>query len=299
MLFVMKRITALSLIVLLTAMTVSAQDKQQVRYTPEAGDMGITISANPFVNYFGNLFNGTTGNTLGNVGGEPYNPGLSTLQPAVSLAGKYFITDNLAVRMNLGWMYSHDKNNFYAADDAALLEDPMSDKQVIDSHITNTSGGSFMLGAEYRVGKGKVQGVFGGGLLYAFNRYKENFAYGNAITEENQHPSTSIENSTAPSGDGFIYQRYLSKFNEAPTHYFGLVGFVGVEWFVAPKISLGAEVNLSAAFNWTKGLYYTSEGFNAESGIVEEYTELITPTSSGFDFGTQNIGANLSINFYF
>lgn len=294
----MKRIAALSLIVLMTAMTVSAQDKQEVRYTPEAGDMGVTISANPFFNYFGNLFNGSTDNTLGNVGGEPYNPGLSTLQPTVSFAGKYFITDNLAVRMNIGWMYSYDKNNFYVTDDAARLEDPNSDRQIIDSHITNTSGGSFMIGAEYRIGKGKVQGVFGGGLMYAFNSYNENFAYGNAITQENKRPSTSIENSTAPSGEE-TYRRYLSKFNEAPTHYFGLVGFAGVEWFVAPKISLGAEINLSAAFNWTKGLYYTSEGFNAETASVEEYTKLTTPTSSGFDFGTQNIGANLSVNFYF
>lgn len=299
----MKRISIITVILALTAFSLYAKDgksdRQQKQYTPEAGDFGITISANPLVNYLGNLFNGTAGNTLGDIGGDPYNPGLTTLQPAVSFAGKYFISDNFAIRMNFGWMYSHDKNNYFTTNDAAIIEDPLSNAKVIDSHIANTSGGSFMLGAEYRVGKGRVQGVFGGGLLYAFSRYKVKYAYGNAITELNQRPSTAIDNSTAPAVSGFAYQRYLSMFTNAPTHYFGLVGFAGIEWFVAPKISLGAEVNLSAAFNWTKGLYYTSEGFNTQTGNVEEWTELLTPTSSGFDFGTQNIGANLSINFYF
>lgn len=119
------------------------------------------------------------------------------------------------------------------------------------------------------------------------------------IELEKAEPSTGIDNSTAPATPGFSYQRYLSTFNTAPTHYFGLMGYVGIEWFFAPRISIGAEVNLTAAFNWTKGTYYTAEGFNTLSGEVEEWTELLTPTSSGFDFGTKNIGANLSFNFYF
>lgn len=296
----MKRLTTLSALVLLTAFSLSAKDdNQQKQYTPEAGDFGITISANPLVNFLGNLFNGTVDNTFGNVGGEPYNPGLNTLQPAVSFAGKYFISDNFALRMNVGWVYTHDKNNYYTTDDAAVLEDPMSNAKVIDSRIYNNSGASLMFGAEYRVGKGRVQGVFGGGLLYAFSRYMEKYSYGNAITEDNRRPNTALDNSTAPAIPDSEYQRYLRMFTNAPTHYFGLVGFAGIEWFVAPKISLGAEVNLSAAFNWTKGLYYTSEGYNTQTGNVEESTELLTPNSSGFDFGTQNIGANLSINFYF
>ena len=297
----MKRIYTPILLLLIAAFTATAQEDglQQKQYTPEAGDFGITVSANPLVNFLGNMFNGSASNNIGDIGGEPYNPGLNTLQPTVSFAGRYFISDNFALRMNIGWMYSHDKNNFYAPDDAARAADPLSNADVIDSHIQNTGGGSFMIGAEYRVGEGRVQGVFGGGLLYAFNRYKSKYSYGNAITDINQQPSTGINNSTAPAVPGFSYQRYLSTFSTAPTHYFGLMGYVGIEWFFAPKISIGAEVNLTAAFNWTKGTYYTAEGFNTLSGEVEEWTELLTPTSSGFDFGTKNIGANLSFNFYF
>jgi len=103
------------------------------------------------------MFNGSVSNNIGDIGGEPYNPGLNTLQPTVSFAGRYFISDNFALRMNIGWMYSHDKNNFYAPDDAARAEDPLSNADVIDSHTQNTGGGSFMIGAEYRVGEGRAQ----------------------------------------------------------------------------------------------------------------------------------------------
>ncbi len=298
----MKRFTFITIIIALAAATAYANDnpdKKDRQFTPETGDFGITISANPITSFIGNLFNNSTSNSLTDLGGEPYNPGLTTLQPAVSFAGKYFLKDNLAVRVNFGWILHHDKNNVYAPDDAALLEDPLSNANVIDSRITNNSGGSFMAGIEYRVGKGRIQGVFGGGLLYAFSTYRVKYSYGNAITDINREPSTGLDNVTAPSAPGFSYQRYLRQFTDAPTHYFGLVGFAGIEWFVAPKVSLGAEVNLVAAVNWTKGLYYTAEGYNALSEKVEEWTELQTPTSSGFDFGTENIGANLSVNFYF
>lgn len=286
----------------MSAAVLSAQsrnDRQYIQYTPEAGEFGLTVSANPITGFLGNLFNGSQSNNIGEVGGQPYNPGINNLLPTVSIAGRYFLTDELAIRLNVGWMYSHDRNNYYATDDAALAADPFSRDKVIDSHVTNNSGGSFMLGAEYRLGRGRVQGIFGGGLLYAFNYYKENFSYGNAVTEINQSPSTGIPSTQTPSIPGFSSPRYLSTFNNNPTHYAGLVGFVGVEWFFAPKVSLGAEVNIAAAYNWTNGTYYTAEGYNTLSGQVEEWTELLSPSSSGFDFGTKNIGANLSINFYF
>ena len=155
----MKRIYTPILLLLIAAFTATAQEDglQQKQYTPEAGDFGITVSANPLVNFLGNMFNGSASNNIGDIGGEPYNPGLNTLQPTVSFAGRYLISDNFALRMNIGWMYSHDKNNFYAPDDAARAEDPLSNADVIDSHTQNTGGGSFMIGAEYRVGEGRAQ----------------------------------------------------------------------------------------------------------------------------------------------
>ena len=167
------------------------------------------------------------------------------------------------------------------------------------STILNNTGGSFSVAGEYRVGSRRVQGVFGGGLLYAFSSQSYKYSYGNAITELNQSPSTGIAGcDVLPPKDGFTYQRYLSQFQDNPTHYFGLVAFAGVEWFFAPWVSLGAEVNIAAAWHWNKATYYKAEGFNNLNGQTETWTELISPRSSGFDFGTGNIGGNLTLTFY-
>ena len=66
-----------------------------------------------------------------------------------------------------------------------------------------------------------------------------------------------------------------------------------------PKISKGAEENGAVLYTWTPQQYGDFEGFNLLTSEVERFTDLIAPKSSQFVFGTQNIGANLFMNFYF
>ena len=51
------------------AVTVSAKDgkeKKDVKeYLPEAGDFAISVSANPFINFVGNIFNNTANQAIG------------------------------------------------------------------------------------------------------------------------------------------------------------------------------------------------------------------------------------------
>ncbi len=293
----------------LLCMTMSAQETKAKRpaseYLPKAGDFAISVSADPFTSFIGNMLNNSLTNGINSFGGDPYlidgNP--NTLRNTISISGKYMLTDNLGVRVNLGWIHDADTRNFYVQDDAALAANPLSQQNVVDSYMTRSSGGSFSAAVEYRVGKGRVQGVFGGGLLYAFSYDRSKYEYGNAITSMNQQPTVSNDMTGAimrnDIPDGFSYMRYLSKFGDTPTNYFGLVAFAGIEWFVAPRISLGGEVNLAAVFNWTKATYYTAEGFNTVSGAPETWTELLSPKSTGFHFGTGNIGQNISVTFYF
>lgn len=290
--------------------TEQTQKRKKSNFSPETflpreGDFAFSISANPFVNFIGNIFNGTIDNALNNgqIGGGVYWPDLGGesdyLQPLVSIAGKYMVTDHLGVRVNVGWMYNYKKQNFYVEDDAAKFLNPLSHQKVVDSYIYNKAGASFNAAAEYRIGNRRIQGVVGGGLIYAFCSNRTRFAYGNAITELNQQPTIYEDFPGYYSMDGFTAVRPLSVFQGDPTHYFGLMGFVGFEWFLCPYFSLGAEVNLSALYNWTKATYYEVEGFNTITGETETWTELISPGSKGFNFGTGNIGANLTLTFYF
>lgn len=295
----MKRIYILSLLLLVSITVWAGNGRDKEDCLPKAGEFGFSVSLNPLFDNLAYVFNSSIyspSNALG--GGVAYDPfGYSS--PLVSLTGKYLVTDNFAIRMNLGWMYSHRSDNYYVRDDAAYIADPLSQSKVIDNVTTDRAGGSFMLGGEYRVGKGRVQGIFGGGLMYAFVYGSGNYSYGNAITPLNTSPTIESSFPVPQDKPGFYSQRYLSRYSEDPAHYAGLVLFAGIEWFVAPKISLGAEVNVSALYSWTSELYYKAEGFSFISGQVEEWTELYSPHSSGFDFGTKNLGANISLNFYF
>jgi len=62
---------------------------------------------------------------------------------------------------------------------------------------------------------------------------------------------------------------------------------------------LGANVNLYLLYLWSPNRYVTYEGWNNLTLQKETVTDLKYPVSSGFHFGTDNIGANLLMSFYF
>lgn len=240
------------------------QSKDFSEYLPAAGDMSVGFSANPFLKYIGNMFNGTIGQDYDYfaVGGDPYtndDPGF--VYPTVSIYGKYMLSDNLGIRVNVGWILNSQKHNEYVIDDEALAIDPLSEDKVIDTRNFKQNGGSLSAGVEYRIGKRRVQGVFSGSLLYAFKTKSRTYTYGNAITEINQAPTIAAF-TPGYAAHGAMADARTLKVSSDGTHTFGLVGGVGVECFIAPKISIGAEVNLALLYSWTPNTYTTIEGFN-------------------------------------
>lgn len=270
-------------------------------WLPTQGDMSIGFSLDPIATFAGNLFNGNLDNSLEDLAGEPLL--LQQLPvPVVSIMGTYMLTDNLAARVNIGFGFSAKRNNYYTIDDAAVALNDLSNAKVIDQKRTRHLTGSFALGVEYRIGKkSPIQGVFGGGLNYACGTASYKYQYGNAITELNQNPSQNIE---MPGTTDAIAQylpnaRLLSTYSDELIHMVGLYGSVGVEWFVAPKIALGANVNIGIYYEINPAQAYVYEGWNTITEEVTTHTELVEPSSHGFHFGTDNIGANLYIAFYF
>lgn len=279
-------------------------------WLPAQGNFSVAFSLDPIATFVGNMFANGEGrvNALTNLAGEPL---LSDQleqrlgRPMASIMGTYMLTDQLGLKANIGFGYSTKKTNYYVIDDAALFDDPWSTKQVIDSRKYDNVSGSIALGVEYRVGKRlPVQGVFGGGVNYMFGSISRSFQYGNAITDINQMPT---QNANMPSwvetptfsSSRFMNARILSQTSADLIHMIGLYGSVGVEWFVAPKIALGANVNLALYYEVNPSRATTYEGWNRITEQREDYTELVSPASHGFHFGTDNIGANLYVNFYF
>lgn len=296
----MKKIIAIILSACLFPAMLWAEDKEQKQYLPEEGDWALGIDVVPILKYIGNAFNGTNGtNELSHVGGTPFTSGKfggQGLMPTVSIMGKYMLTDEWAVRANVGLMISSANDKAYSIDDKALSENPFSEAKVIDGARYDRNGMSMLLGAEYRKGARRIQGVFGAGLLFAFQNSKETYSWGNALTEINQSPTshTFANMPTLPNG-----YRALTQNEAGSNFYLGVTGSAGVEWFVAPKIALGAEVNLSLYYIFGTQTYVESEGYNATLGKVETRTDLYAPGSNGIYFGTESLGGSLYMTFYF
>lgn len=268
-------------------------------WLPKQGDFSLAFSLDPIATFVGNMFNGNLSNGLDDLAGEPLLDGI-TGAPMVSVMGTYMQTDQLAWKVNLGIGYTHKSNNEYVLDDAALFLDPLSRVKVVDTHAYNRIQGSIALGAEYRVGKNlPVQGVFGAGLNYAFGEISYKYNYGNAITELNQIPTIS-EPSLYEAVAGYMPNaRPLNTQANNLIHMVGAYASVGMEWFVAPKIALGANVNFGIYYEVNPSRATIYEGWNTATMQVEQFTELVAPASHGFHIGTDNIGANLYMAFYF
>lgn len=299
----MKKILSIITICLLPLMGVSAQEKAEKQYLPEEGDWAIGIDVVPLLKYVGNAFNGSQENEIESLGGAPFTKNNKNfrnrmLMPDVSIMGKYMLTDEWALRANIGIMVQSKYERHYQIDDKAAMLNPLSEDKVIDKAHYLRNGMSVAIGAEYRKGSKRVQGVFGAGLLFAFQNDKSTYSWGNEMTTINQTPnSTPIQSENqhfAPEG-----YRILKDNGKGSDFYTGITGSAGVEWFIAPKISLGAEVNLSLYYLFGNQTYIESEGYNTATQKIETRTDLVSPGDRGFYIGTESLGGSLNMTFYF
>jgi hypothetical protein len=191
-------------------------------YFPKAGDIGIGFDAAPFLNYLGNAFNGTEENRL--------NLGDNTLY------FRYFLTDHSAARLALRINSNKEVNNFYVADDAAQMNDPLSQNKVEDrrTELSNT----YELRAGYQTfrGSNRLRGFFGGDLFFSYNKYSQEYEYGNQMNELNPSPSTGAFSGAAA--------RRPLKTNLGATVSMGLGAFTGAEYYIMPNVCIGAELGL-------------------------------------------------------
>ena len=299
------KILLASACMLLASTTYVDAKKPEKNYLPEAGDVTIGVNAVPFLNYLGNMFGKRENNNINpaEFGGVPAVPGLDN--PTMSIFGKYFLTDQTALRLNVGIGINSQTQSQYVQDDAAIAENPLSVDQVEDTYKYRNSGMSVAIGYEWRRGGKRLQGFWGGQAILAYSNSKHFFGYGNAITEINQDPSQYDDfnnwdfSVTPPTLENIGNNSRLLMQSDGRSWTYGLGGFVGVEYYIAPKISIGCEMSLNLL--WTTGgkKYQKSERFNPDFNRVEENTRWTGKSDSGFRFGTENIGTSLFVAFSF
>lgn len=288
----MKRIFISIAAVLCVAATSSAQtlivveekpvltNKHGVRVLPQAGDMGIGVSMTPFFNYFGNMFTR-----------DGSNEAPSFVGNGTGINLKFFTADNQAIRagvlVNFGKQYKY--GNPTSSTGTSLT--------VTDEMITTRQAFAINLGYEWRRGNGRVQGFYGAQMTMGFSRNEMKYSYGNPMTSAVPNPWTWNFQTESQ------YQATERMLNSKGAAGFsiGLMGFVGVEYFFAPKISIGGEIGLGMSYVHQGETEFRSEYYNSASGsVAETVVKRHDPSMNthGFNIYTATQG-NIFLSFYF
>lgn len=279
-----KLLFAASLVV--ASLTVNAQDegftsKNGHQVLPEAGNWGLSIDAIPVLNFVGNAFNfnaGGTANTVSNnYAGTPFTSGAV---PVVT--GRKMLDANTAIRARFGVnLYSNTVKTRVNVLPATTPVTYTEDK------VTNKASNFYISGGlEKRKGSHRVQGIYGAELVVAVvANQNTKYEYANAINAQN------------PVGSRVLEEKRGNTLSVGPR------AFVGVEYFFAPKISLGAEFGYGIYLQKTGASETTSEGWSAVNSAVETTT---VPTagpggvgSGSTNFTTDNLGGTINLNFFF
>ena len=289
---------------------------------PEAGDWGIAVDATPFLNYAGRIGSGTNNAPTWNF--------LSTPQ---IITGRYFKDAKTVYRGSLrigfggGTVREMEANRMVTANSPTANGFPTAVAQVENTWKQSNTTIGLAGGIEMRKGKTRLQGYYGGEAGIYLSTLKDKYTYGNTLavnltpTGPGQSQNVDVSGADNVGGSGNVVsavgifqgaggadQARITERKYGSTFSFGLRGFVGAEYFVLPKISIGGE------FGWGLGLSntgkskttYETTGNNGGSATDATGTTTIEGSKNG-GFALDTDGSNsvwgptgaLRLNLYF
>jgi hypothetical protein len=309
---------------------ISAQDltsKKGFPILPEAGDWAIGIDANPFLNYAGNFFGkgGSVAVTSGTVQTASHYtnqaPTWNFIANNFNISGKKMIDANTAYRaaLRIGFNNVTKKNQ---VTDRSITTAPVY--PAVPFRIENTWKQTYTnigisLGMEKRKGKNRLQGIYGAEAGIGFSSGKNVFKYGNQLSTSTSNPvsvstddgfdadlNTSGVQSLNLTKDTYNNDARILKEKSGVNFEIGVRAFVGAEYFVAPKISLGGEFGWGIGLGFTGKTKTTLESIgNNGSELVVGQQELSGDKSTRFLIDTDNQNSmfgptgRIRVNFYF
>jgi len=243
--------TIFTIVIMVFAVTIASSQlvsKKGVPILPEKDEYALGVDATPFFNYFGNMFNGNVNNT-----GPAFN---FTATTPMTIYVKRMVDANTAYRakFRIGMASANIKNN--VTDDVNVGSDPMA--VVEDKWAHSEMFIQLGFGIEKRRGKGRVQGIYGAEAALGIMSVSDKYTFGNSITSANNNPTSTNWSefggwnwanmvnpptwSTQTPGSRTLEQKQGMGFGIAAR------AFGGIEYFFAPKMSIGGEFGWSIAF---------------------------------------------------
>lgn len=275
------------------------KSKRGYTILPEAGEWGLGVSANPFLRYMGNVLNGNTFNN------EPAFTYSTNPANTVAIFGKYVVDANTQyrVRFNIGIATVNNKGVIRQDE---LTPDPLYPNYTQDWQKASTQNIVLAAGYEKRRGTTKLQGVYGGELVIGYFASKQTYDYSNSIQLDFNRPQTynfgnNVVTGTGIGSNGFLADVRKTEQKNAPSFLVGARGFIGVEYFFAPKMSIGGEFGYMLAFRNDGKTTFTTEQWSAASNsvITSEVDQLGNGGLSSVGIGLDNLSGSINLLFYF
>lgn len=187
---------------------------------PQKGDKALGIDATPFLGYVGNLFVSDTYNSAPSFGFTAQKPGL--------IYAKYMVSESVAYRVAVRIGLSNTKEHEAFGGDTK-------------DNIYSTSAAALGLFGGYEMSpimKSRLRAFYGPGAQIGYNPYVGNVpTYGNVTGKFKYTNGEDSDANDIQKGGG--------------TTYIGVGGFVGLEFFILPKISIGGEFNVMLNYSMT------------------------------------------------
>lgn len=270
------------------------KNKKGHEILPKAGDIGLGFNAIPVMDALVNAVRLNQG-----VGGQNSNANGYVNSTNNQIVGKYFLSNNTAVRARVSVNTTSGSKVFQVQDAQARYDASFgtpddvlaaSILRVDDKATYSKSNINLAVGYEMRRGYRRLQGFYGGELIVGGTSGRQFNTYGNDFSAD---ITTGVDFTNDFNAGSFSQQfnttarvtRNLSV-RERGNFRLGLRGFIGVEYFFAPKISVGAEYGWGYALNWRRGQTLVREvyqnGQNGPTVFNEEISLDSRETQKGF-----------------
>jgi len=257
-------------VICIFAINANAQEltsKKGFPILPEAKDWSISFDAVPFLDYAFDktrVLSTTPATTAG---------GALDYSVANTIVGKVMKDANTAYRGKVQFGLSSETENTFVPKTGTTTGETVTNKST-ESSTAITLGG----GLQYYRGKGRLRGYYGyEGLIGLGSGPNKKNTYGNALDASSEGSRVTEEKTGMSLG-------------------LGARGFVGAEYFFAPKMSVGAE------FGWGLGYSMTGEGESTTEsfdGTSVKSTTVKTGGASNFNMGVDNAGGSINLSIYF
>ena len=252
---------------------------------PEANDWAISLDASPILQFVGNAFNGATATNAA--------PSVGWLNSNQTIIGKKFIDEKTAYRVLVRLGFTNQTYKNMVSDDANTTAPvfPALPPMVEDKFKMRNTNIGIGVGKEMRRGKTRLQGYYGADAMIWIGMSSTKYDWGNTMSATTASGTTTTPTSTqwntatgAVTGVGNPTSRQLST-KSGMTFGIGVRGFIGAEYFILPKISIGAEYGWGIGFQMQgKGKSKTQTTGGVPTTVGEQ--EVVTSGNSKFGFDT-------------